>query len=76
MANADIRVTEVCQFCELDEAGQQLIKAVMAQSQLSARAYHRMLKLAYTIADLAGGENIQFVYLADALQSHAKGMMV
>ena len=58
MTNADMRVAEVRQFCELDEVGQQLIKAAMSQLQLSARAYHRILKLARTIADLAGEENI------------------
>ncbi|MCP4143555.1 MAG: hypothetical protein GY755_25260 [Chloroflexi bacterium] len=39
-------------FCKLDEAGQQLVKAAMPQLQLSARAYHRILKMARTIADL------------------------
>ena len=59
ITNADMRVAEVRQFCELDEAGQALIKAAMTQLQLSARAYHRILKLSRTIADLAGEENIQ-----------------
>ena len=57
MTNTDMRVAEVRQFCELDDAGQQLVKAAMAQLQLSARAYHRILKLARTIADLAGAVN-------------------
>ena len=52
MTNADMRVAEVRQFCELDDAGQQLIKAAMTQLQLSARAYHRVLKLSRTIVDL------------------------
>ncbi len=76
MTNADMRVAEVRQFCELDEAGQMLIKAAMTQLQLSARAYHRILKLARTIADLAGDERIQSVHLAEALQYRPKGMMV
>ena len=42
ITNADMRVAEVRQFCELDNTGQQLIKAAMAQLQLSARAYHRI----------------------------------
>ena len=54
MTNADMRVAEVRQFCELDAKGQRLIKAAMSQLQLSARAHHRILKLARTIADLAG----------------------
>ena len=68
MTNADMRVAEVRQFCELDESGQQLVRAAMTQLQLSARAYHRILKLARTIADWAGKEGIQFTRLAEALQ--------
>jgi hypothetical protein len=49
---------EVRKFCALDETGQALMKTAMAQLQLSARAYHRILKLARTIADLAGSETI------------------
>ena len=76
MTNADMRVAEIRQFCGLDESGQQLIKAAMTQLQLSARAYHRILKLARTIADLAGEEHIQSAHLAEALQYRPKGMMV
>ena len=78
MTNGDMRVAEVRQFCELDDAGQQLIKAAMSQLQLSARAYHRILKLSRTIADLAGEENIQSTHLAEALHAlrRPKGMMV
>ena len=76
MTNADMRVAEVRQFCELDAEGRSLIKAAMSQLQLSARAYHRILKLARTIADLAGEENIQSTHLAEALQYRPKGMMV
>jgi len=75
MTNADMRVAEVRQFCELDETGQQLIKTAMTQLQLSARAYHRVLKLSRTIADLAGEESIQSTHLAEALQYRPKGMM-
>lgn len=42
---------EIRQFCQLDQTGANLIKAAMHQLQLSARAYHRFLKLARTIAD-------------------------
>ncbi len=66
--NADMRVAEIRQFCRLDEAGQSLMRAAMSQLQLSARAYHRVLKLARTIADLAGSPNIQPPHLAEALQ--------
>ncbi len=59
---------EVRQHCQLDTAGQSLMRAAMRQLQLSARAYHRVLKLARTIADLAGGESISPAHLAEALQ--------
>jgi magnesium chelatase family protein len=59
---------EIRKFCELDPAGQSLIKAAMRQLSLSARAYHRTLKLARTIADLAGSTSIEAAYLAEAIQ--------
>ena len=68
MNNADMRVGEVRQFCGLDDAGRALMRTAMNQLQLSARAYHRVLKLARTIADLAGAEQILQVHLAEALQ--------
>lgn len=66
--NSDMRPAEVRQFCQLDDTGRSLMKTAMAQLQLTARAYHRVLKLARTIADLAGAENIQPAHLAEALQ--------
>ena len=71
-SNADMRVAEVRQFCKLDEAGESLMRSAMSQLQLSARVYHRVLKLARTIADLAGSDEIQSVYLAEALQYRPK----
>src|SRR5881397_1914028 len=50
--------TEVRDFCKTDASGEKLLKAAMHQLHLSARAYHRVLKLAWTIADLAGNEEI------------------
>ncbi|HEX8600549.1 MAG TPA: YifB family Mg chelatase-like AAA ATPase [Chloroflexia bacterium] len=66
--NAEMRPAEIREFCELDAAGQALIKAAMRQLHLSARAYHRTLKLARTIADLAGSDRIEAAYLAEAVQ--------
>ena len=51
--------TQVRDHCPVDETGRQLLGAAMRQMNLSARAYHRVLKLARTIADLAGSERIQ-----------------
>ncbi|RME82436.1 MAG: ATP-binding protein [Caldilineae bacterium] len=66
--NADMGPTEVREFCRLDETGHQLVGAAMRQLGLSARAYHRVLKLARTIADLAGSEQIQTPHIAEAIQ--------
>jgi magnesium chelatase family protein len=52
--NADMGPAEVRPFCALDAAGRSLIKAAMAQMGPSTRTYHRVLKLAWTIADMAG----------------------
>ncbi len=73
--NADMRLAEVRQFCKLDEEGRNLLRAAMSQLDLSARAYHRVLKLARTIADLAGSESIRAVHLAEALQYRPKLMV-
>ncbi|NOZ05878.1 MAG: YifB family Mg chelatase-like AAA ATPase [Chloroflexi bacterium] len=66
--NADMGPAEVRQFCTLDTAGRSLMRSAMTQMQLSARAYHRILKLARTIADLASSDQIETVHLAEALQ--------
>jgi magnesium chelatase family protein len=66
--NAEMRPAEIREYCELDAAGQSLIKAAMRQLHLSARAYHRILKLSRTIADLAGSERIEAAHLAEAVQ--------
>ena len=75
IANADMRVGEIRQFCKLQDEGQSLMRAAMSQMNLSARAYHRILKLARTIADLAGSEEIQSTHLAEALQYRPRLMM-
>jgi magnesium chelatase family protein len=75
VCNDDMRVGELRQFCKIGEEGQWLMRAAMTQLNLSARAYHRILKLARTIADLAGSEEIQSVHLAEALQYRPKLML-
>lgn len=66
--NADMHLAEIRQFCKLDEAGENLIRTAMSQLNLTARGYHRVLKLARTIADLAHSEQIHAIHVAEALQ--------
>lgn len=66
--NADMGPSEVRAYCHLDQTGTRLMKSAMSQMSLSARGFHRILKVARTIADLAGDAIIQPAYLAEALQ--------
>lgn len=59
---------ELKQFCVLDEATIELIKFAMADLNLSARGYDRVLKVARTIADLAGSENIVSDHTSEPIQ--------
>lgn len=71
-SNADMTPAEIRVYCPLDEAGNALMQQAMRQMQLTARGYHRVLKLARTIADLSGEDKIQQVHLAEALQYRAR----
>jgi magnesium chelatase family protein len=66
--NGDMGPAEVRLHCVIDHASKHLLRAAMQQMQLSARAYHRILKLARTIADLAGSDKIETPHLAEAIQ--------
>lgn len=67
-ANTALGTKEIEQYCQLDEAGQHLLKTAITKMSLSARAYHRILKLARTIADVANEASIQPNHVAEALQ--------
>lgn len=66
--NAEMGPAEVRDFCEVEPAAQKLLKAAMQQLHLSARAFHRVLKLSRTIADLAQSDTIAANHLAEAIQ--------
>jgi magnesium chelatase family protein len=72
LTNAEMGAGEVRQFCQLDSAATALLKAATRQMGLSARSYHRVLKLSRTIADLANSASIQPAHLAEALQYRRK----
>jgi magnesium chelatase family protein len=65
--NARLSTREINKHCKPDAAGQQLLERAMEQLGLSARAYHRVLKVARTIADIAGAENVTNVHVAEAV---------
>jgi magnesium chelatase family protein len=71
-SNAEFSASEVRQFCQVEEAAQSLLKAAMKQLYLSARAFHRVLKLARTIADLEASETIKTHHVAEAIQYRPK----
>jgi magnesium chelatase family protein len=67
-ANADMGPAEVSRYCGLASSAELLLKLATERLQLSARSFHRVLKLARTIADLAGVETIGSAHVAEALQ--------
>jgi len=66
--NGEMKPQQVKEFCQIDQTGQDLLKNAVNQFHFSARAYHRILKLARTIADLADSDTIKTNHLAEALQ--------
>ena len=66
-ANSQMSPQMVREICQIDAAGQNLLKKAMEKLGLSARAYDRILKVARTIADLAGSEEIKLEHLAEAI---------
>ncbi len=66
-ANSALTAKEVKMLCILSEQSHQILEQAMDKFGLSHRAYHRILKLARTIADLAQSENIETVHLSEAI---------
>jgi len=65
--NATLTAKEVKAFCDLTDAGHHLLEQVLDKFGLSHRAYHRILKLARTIADMAGSSTIEIPHLSEAI---------
>ncbi len=66
--NNGLSTAEIDAHCKPDDAGEQLLRAAMTRLNWSARAYHRVLKVARTIADLAGATTIGQQHVAEAIQ--------
>jgi magnesium chelatase family protein len=67
-SNSEMTPTEIREFCQVEESAQSLLQAAMKQLYLSARAFHRILKLALTIADLENSDVIKAQHVAEAVQ--------
>jgi magnesium chelatase family protein len=67
-SNAEMRIPDTRIACALDTVGASIVRTAVDRLGLSARAYHRVLRVARTIADLAGCEQIKPMHLAEAIQ--------
>ncbi len=67
-SNSQMKPKHLKKFCRIDDAAQSILDRAVRQLGLSARAYHRILKVARTIADLEAAENILSVHLLEAIQ--------
>lgn len=74
MCNTEMTPIEVKEFCRVDPPAQSLLRTAMKQLHLTARAFHRVLKLARTIADLDGADIIKANHLAEALQYRQRSL--
>jgi len=72
-SNAEMTPRAIRRVCELDAPSRRLLEQAMSRLALSARAYDRVLKVARTIADLAGSERIESAHIAEAIHYRALG---
>jgi magnesium chelatase family protein len=70
--NADMGPRELQDHAVLDEAGENMMRAAVRQLHLSARGYHRVLKIARTIDDFADEEKLHAAHIAEAFQYHPR----
>jgi magnesium chelatase family protein len=75
-SNADMSAADVREYCKVEDSAQSLLKAAMKQLNLSARAFHRILKLARTIADHEECDIIKAPHLAEAIQYRPRSLFM
>lgn len=68
LTNSEMTNQDIKQFCSITSEGLEILKKAISSLNLSARGYHRVLKLARTIADISNSDNIQLEHIAEALQ--------
>ncbi len=73
ITNAEMGPVEVWDYCQIDDSARGLLQAAMKQMHMSARSFHRILKVSRTIADLAGADTIGVAQLAEALRYRPTG---
>lgn len=74
ITNSEMGIAQVKEFCKTDTDSEKLLKAAVDSGKLSARGYHRVLKVARTIADLEGVENIGIIHVSEALAYRPQGI--
>ncbi|MDO8663954.1 MAG: ATP-binding protein, partial [Candidatus Liptonbacteria bacterium] len=75
LTNSEMSVRDIKKYCELDTESKSVLQAAASRLDLSPRSYHRVIKLARTIADLAGDRNIKKEHLLEALQYRPKQLV-
>ncbi len=75
LTNSDLTAGDIENFCMMDDSAETLLKAALRKLQLSARAYHRVLKVSRTIADLAASDIIHVEHVAEAVQYRSRTLL-
>jgi magnesium chelatase family protein len=70
--NSEMEIPEIKKYCQIDSKSENLLRKYVDSGRLSVRGYHRVLKVARTIADLEGKEKISFEHLSEALSYRIK----